>query len=483
MRNRAALNAALPLLLVLSLVVPCDSKDWDVVTDSVWELGAPPEYSDAGAIVVFDRGWADWHEKKLKLTRYCRLKALTEGGADSISTLVFQLAKYDDLGAFRGRVLGRNGTETPVTKKTMVKETIGDLTVCTVRALGAKTGDIVEWYYEIYYYGGFDYLGPIKPLWFAMQLGGITSNLKQCLETTDGGNTDRDLEQYVRNLPTWHFDSGFFTYSSEFRVDLFTQIKYAYYLFGPQDTTAEPLVETAFFGARKEYKWSLANIAPYVSPGRSGGGEADRAAIYFNLISTGSGTEITRKDYTADYWNQVGNALRAYLVFYCDKTGKCREKAKELVSGLNETRDRVEAIYEYVATTFKQPMPVVGLRPTNWSVDNLYQSKRGAAFEINVLLLEMLRAVGVSVRPVFINTEDGVSFRKSGHFDHVIVLVDLDGQAVFLDACVDACSAGALPLFSNTDEGLIVDEDAISFCKIVAGACQTRVSYIQSTVP
>ncbi len=483
MKNCALFVAVIALLLILGAYVPCAAKDWDPVVEQDWTVGAPPGQPEAGAVVMFDKGRAEWQEKKLKFTRHRRLKVLTDAGAETASILRFQTAKYDNLHRFRARVLNQDGKEVEMEKKAVEKVTIGDLVFFTAQFDEVSPGDIVEWYYEVIYYGGYDKLGALKMLLFVQQLGGISPEIRRRLELGDGADTDRFLDYAIRNLPTWYFDSEFFTYHSELQVELFGQFKYGYY---PSNLPAEaikPKVESFYLGSMKEYTWSLEHVDPFSATGQDESRVSDRVAIYFNQLSVGYRNDIVLSEYSDDYWFKIGTELRGYLSGYSDRTRSCRKKAKKLAKGLTEERELVGAIYQFVAEEYRQPALLVALRPMNWNVGNFFKNKMGAAFESNLLLLEMLKAAGVAARPVFINTEGSVSFRQTGHFDHVIVITELEGQAVFLDACSDACEAGALPLFSGTGDGLIVEDDGLRFCKIAADVCETPLSIVQSNVP
>ena len=105
------------LFLMLSISAPLHAEDWNPITEADWALGAPAEYPDAGAIVVFDNGNAAWHERSLRFTRYRRVKVLTDVATDSAGILSFEMAEYDDLKKFRGRIARRDGTEIKMKKK------------------------------------------------------------------------------------------------------------------------------------------------------------------------------------------------------------------------------------------------------------------------------------------------------------------------------------------------------------------------------
>lgn len=483
MNHRTGFCKMTSLLLMLCISIPLHAEEWAAITEADWSLGAPAEYPDAGAIVVFDNGNAAWHERSLRFARYRRVKVLTDVATDSVGILSFEMAEYDDLKKFRGRIARRDGTEIKMKKKALAKTTMGDVVIYTARFEDVLPGDIIEWSYEIDYYGGWDYLGPMKLLMHCFRRGGTVHGDVRRMEQSMDRLTDKELEQSIRNLPTWYFDSRYFTMSSVLQVDLFSQIQYGFYPSNMPEDAIEPQTTSEFLGARKKYRWSLTMIPPHQAPDQETSSRSDRVAIYFNMLTAGYRLDINHTTYSNEYWSELGTKLRGYLDAYCDKTRKCRKMGKKLSKSLTDDREKIDSIYHYVATEYRQPTLMVALRPRNWNVGNFYTKKLGAAFEANVLLWVMLKAAGVSARPVFINTEGRVSFRKTGHFNHMIVVADVDDQRIFLDACSDACTAGALPQFSLTDEGFIVDEDALLFCKIGAEVCETLRPSIESDVP
>ena len=95
----------------------------------------------------------------------------------------------------------------------------------------------------------------------------------------------------------------------------------------------------------------------------------------------------------------------------CNKSKRVSKKAIKLTSSIESEHDKIEVIYRFVAENYNQDCPLVALRPEQWYVDHLYKKKTGSAFEINMLLLQMLKSI--DIQALYILTSLEGSYRKS----------------------------------------------------------------------
>jgi hypothetical protein len=128
------------------------------------------------------------------------------------------------------------------------------------------------------------------------------------------------------------------------------------------------------------------------------------------------------------------------------------------ISNIGEPLDKAKAIYNYVLDNY------------NWdkkygrfdaSVKDLLKDKVGNAFEINLLLLNLLFNENFEVYPVLISTrERGLATKLYPiltEFDYVIVSVKINGNTYFLDATNPYLSFGELPYRCLNQYGRLMD--------------------------
>ena len=104
-------------------------------------------------------------------------------------------------------------------------------------------------------------------------------------------------------------------------------------------------------------------------------------------------------------------------------------------------------LYRFVRDQIEtEDLPGVGL-PEDTTADSVLAARRGDSAGKALLLQAMLQAVGVPGRAVWASDRDDgkfdASFPNPRWFDRVLVMLDLDGQRVFLDPLGTAASRSA----------------------------------------
>jgi transglutaminase-like putative cysteine protease len=129
------------------------------------------------------------------------------------------------------------------------------------------------------------------------------------------------------------------------------------------------------------------------------------------------------------------------------KDSAAERKAREL-AGKGTPREKAAALYRFVRDEIaSEDLPGVILRE-NATVDGVLARKSGDSADKALLLQQMLRAVGLSARPVWAaerghGTVDP-QLPNPGWFQRVLVAVELDGQRVYLDPADSTLAFGAL---------------------------------------
>jgi hypothetical protein len=139
--------------------------------------------------------------------------------------------------------------------------------------------------------------------------------------------------------------------------------------------------------------------------------------------------------------------------------------AKNLFGGIADEQSKVNSIYKYVATQVQ--WNGISTYYAGRNLKSVMETHRGTSGEINLLLLNMLKAVGVNADPVLTSTRDngyvGVDHPSMRYFNHVIVCVNSDKGKILLDATDPFRTAGNLDENHLNGSGLLAQKDAFEW--------------------
>ncbi|MFU8811962.1 MAG: DUF3857 domain-containing protein [Balneolaceae bacterium] len=90
--------------------------------------------------------------------------------------------------------------------------------------------------------------------------------------------------------------------------------------------------------------------------------------------------------------------------------------------------------------------------------------------EINMVLLAMLRGAGIYARPVYISGRDfgriNKSFPSIYQFNRMLVLAEMDGEQMFMDASFEYSYPGLIPIESYNEQGFMLNDDGYEWIDI-----------------
>jgi len=169
-------------------------------------------------------------------------------------------------------------------------------------------------------------------------------------------------------------------------------------------------------------------------------------------------------------WNKVASWYTK-LAKGTTQPGKAIEKkAQELTTGLNNSWEKIRAIYNYVATNIRYvgvEFGISGYKPHPAS--QTFHLKYGDCKDHSTLLISMLKVVGIDAYPVLIPTSSisdlDVDFPSPGSFNHEIAAVKLNDKFIFLDSTAETASCGVLPPSDQGRKVLIVDGEKAILAK------------------
>ena len=436
-------------------------------------MGPPEEFPNAKAVIIFDIGLATTELKGLEFNRHTRIKVFDNSGVDEIKDVVIECYDYDKVFDTKALIHKADGRVVKFDKNDFEKIKKGAREVRRFTFPNLEDGDILEYSYSIDYYGGLEKLGPEKYFLFSQDRPYTFYKDRKRGVTI----SDKNLEKNISNIPSWFFDHPVYCLLSSFTARLGSELDYVYFWTNLPNDKIDPVVERIKFLTATIYKahtWTIENVHPYPrDPANALPPETIRMGLHFQLFSTvNAQNRVIRGTYTEEHWQHVGEGFQGYLDEYVKTTKKMRNKARSLAKGGADTRARVESIFNFVVGNYRPDTNGFSLRPSHSNLKKVYKDRTGMPFEINILLVKMLNIAELKAWPVIISTRDKIDFRRSARFNHMLALVDIDGEMMFMDASAKDCPMGSLRPLTLADEGLLVDFDNSRTCDITAELCK-----------
>ena len=162
---------------------------------------------------------------------------------------------------------------------------------------------------------------------------------------------------------------------------------------------------------------------------------------------------------TFESWEQLG---RWYANLEKDRrmpTPEVRTKAEELTKGLSNDLDKTEALYDYVAKNFRYVSLSLGLgRYQPHSAADVLKDQYGDCKDKHTLLASLLQAEGLHANSVLINSSRKLDpdVPSPSQFDHVITMLPLGGQEVWMDTTAEVAPFRLLAYTLRKKQALVI---------------------------
>lgn len=384
--------------------------------------------SAAGAVVLFDRGSAEiegnskgWFSIIYK--RHCRIHILNKSEYDK-ATVIVQVYEDKDhevnLTSFKAATYNlENGkvSQTKIDKRDVLKEKLDkEYSLRKFTLPQVKEGSIIEYEYTI----KSDFITAINPWYYQRDIPSLLSEFQFAVP---------DFLNYVVVFTGHH---PFIIKDRQRKTGYFmsTRMKKASMLSSEGAERAQITTEVSW------YRWMMKDIPglklePYTASLRN-----HQSRMEFQL--SGIQEPFLKQDILRS-WLDVCKDLResenfGKLVF--SNTSWLNEVVQGLVRNAGSKEEKARNIYYYVRDNFT----TVGESSvyTSKSLKEVMQAKSGAANEINLLLMAMLKQAGLEIMPVILSTRDNgrvyENYPMLSRYNYVIAMVYVDGNSVMLDA-------------------------------------------------
>jgi tetratricopeptide (TPR) repeat protein len=150
---------------------------------------------------------------------------------------------------------------------------------------------------------------------------------------------------------------------------------------------------------------------------------------------------------TFQSWDEVGQWYADLQRDRIVPDEKIKVKAEEIISGRITDKEKVKALYEYVARNFRYVSVSLGQgRYQPHTAASVMTNQYGDCKDKHTLLASMLAATGLRAYPVLLNTERkiDVDVPSPGQFDHVISASPLGAETLWVDTTAEIAPAGLL---------------------------------------
>ncbi len=195
------------------------------------------------------------------------------------------------------------------------------------------------------------------------------------------------------------------------------------------------------------YTWKTSDVPAFIEEPYITSSKNFMTALEFELISISYPRQPVEY-YTAS-WADVNKKLlkSQYFGLQLKPTKKIKLKSEEICTNVNTDIEKAKAIYNWIKTNIKW---------NNYSskfienkLNNVLDKKEGNSADINMLLINMLKAQQINVNLVILSTRShGMIFPvhpSSSVFNYVIAEVKIDDNTYYLDATDENLPFGLLP--------------------------------------
>ncbi|HEV2399846.1 MAG TPA: DUF3857 domain-containing protein [Candidatus Sulfotelmatobacter sp.] len=162
---------------------------------------------------------------------------------------------------------------------------------------------------------------------------------------------------------------------------------------------------------------------------------------------------------TFESWEQIG---RWYASLEKDRRAPSpdvRTKAQELTKGLSTDLEKTEALYDFVSKNFRYVSLSLGVgRYQPHAASDVLHNQYGDCKDKHTLLSSLLEAEGLHADSVLINSTRKLDpdVPSPSQFDHVITMLPLNGQEVWMDTTAEVAPFRLLAYTLRNKQALVI---------------------------
>ncbi|MFM2305787.1 MAG: hypothetical protein RLZZ367_456 [Bacteroidota bacterium] len=439
---------------------------WGKVAPAQFKQRYCPIDSAANAMVLFSKGTiefkGDYGEFYVYYRKQYRIQILNKQGFDEAnkSIVYYSRGNVEAVFDFKAQTLNAddkgNIVATKLDGKLITEEKLDDrFTVRKFVFPDIKEGSIIEYDYTIRsqnyrFIDDWDFQSDIPTL-----RSSVNMRCPEFLKFVTVAQVPMGLDEHKADEFLESYQASLLGYKNSDRVD----VKCTDALYAINNVPA--LKAEKYITTMKDYEARISFVLSSISlPGRT-------------------------KEEFSDNWSTVAKELMRSQFFglYLNGLGEHLKIAKELTHNIASKQERAKIIYNHVSHHIKWDKKFRVLPSDNLAKS--YKNGTGSSADINMILLDMLNAAGVTARPVLISTREHGSIKKVfpdlQQFNHVLVEAELDSNTICMDA-IGAARPWYLPsVHSLNFIGLRIEDNVANWINIVPskGSSSSLVSTIE----
>jgi tetratricopeptide (TPR) repeat protein len=193
---------------------------------------------------------------------------------------------------------------------------------------------------------------------------------------------------------------------------------------------------------RRVYHWKHANLKP-ASEEDDDKDKEEKEEAEQDADDPHPDVQLT----TFQSWDEVGQWYADLQKDRIVPDEKIKVKAEEIIGGKTTEKDKVRALYEFVAKNFRYVSLSLGQgRYQPHAAASVMSNQYGDCKDKHTLLASMLAAAGLRAYPVLLNSTRklDVDIPSPGQFDHVISAIPLGNETLWADTTAEVAPAGLL---------------------------------------
>lgn len=401
-RTRGALRRRAPLALsaalaVLAFAAPsARGADFAPITDAERALTSAPGDPEAPAVVLFEKG-------RMKLLEYprdfysqldveVRVKVLNDRGKEMFGEVEIEHGRHLRLSGFQGRTVLPDGREIPVGEDAMFQDVTSRARryyVTRVAFPAVEPGAILDYRYTLRW----DTFLYLEPWYFSNRVPTLHSEITYVIPPNMAARP-------------WARQAN--------RVELHSEMN-------NRATGREVRVWADGVPAIAEEPFSF----PFA--------DLSSRFLMLPLSVTSGGSKIS----ILETWSSICEIASYGYEELRDNKGGAKRKARELTEGVTGDRAKAEAIYRFVRDEIRHDGFIGVFTGGTDRIDGVLSDRVGGSAEQALVLEEMLDAAGLEPRLVWAaNRLDGRIDMEAVNpwwFERVLVMVEIDGERIFLD--------------------------------------------------
>jgi hypothetical protein len=270
--------------------------------------------------------------------------------------------------------------------------------------------------------------------------------------------------------PDWYPQEDDSVLSSTYILKLHEPVSYNTHAIG-----IEAIPEESHEGSTRVLTWKLANIPPRIKEDFMPPENRTQMALQF----TATDFKLDKYPGSFESWMSFGKWNCKLYEGTQDLPPEAVMQVQERVKDTTNPREKIEKVYSFLQDYTRYvalELGVGGWQP--YSAEWVYDNKYGDCKDLSNFMIAMLKQVDIRAYPVLIRTRDrGIVYPEhpKDYFNHVITVVPLDADTIWLECTADRLTAGQLPYDDEGCDVLVMKDNGAEIVRTPQSRAEENV--------